>query len=123
MAEQPACPPNVRSRHYRTALICFVAGWLAANLAQEVFSPAVAQVPDAGAQRLQLQLSLDQTSARLGEILDVLRRGTLQVRVVEADKGQGAARTAPGQTQAAPPTHNRAQQLPAPAGTTNPERR
>lgn len=123
MAEQPAGPPSSRPRHYRTALICFVAGWLGASLAKEVFSPAMAQIPDAGAQRLQLQQSMDQSNARLGEIVDLLRHGTLQVRIVETDKGQGTTRTAPGQIQVPPPANTRARQPSAPAGKPGPERR
>ncbi|MGH7177985.1 MAG: hypothetical protein ACREJC_11435 [Tepidisphaeraceae bacterium] len=48
-------------------------------------SPASAQVPDAGAQRLQMIEELRAMNGRLDKLMDVLQDGKLQVRVVSPD--------------------------------------
>lgn len=48
--------------------------------------PALAQIPDAGAQRKELVEELRQTNQMLAEIKTLLAERTLNVRVVAADK-------------------------------------
>jgi cell division protein FtsB len=49
-------------------------------------SPAVAQIPDAGAQNAQIIDQLKQTNAKLDKLLDVLQSGKLQVTVAKPDE-------------------------------------
>jgi hypothetical protein len=51
-----------------------------------VVSPAIAQVPDAGAQRLEMIEELRALNAKLEKIEAILTDGELQVRVVSSDE-------------------------------------
>jgi hypothetical protein len=48
-------------------------------------SPAMAQIPDAGAQNAQIIDELKQTNTTLDKLLDVLQSGKLQVTVAKPD--------------------------------------
>jgi len=48
-------------------------------------SPAVAQIPDAGAQNAQIIDELKHTNATLDKLLDVMQSGKLQVTVAKPD--------------------------------------
>lgn len=75
----------------------FLAGLMAGLLLAELLRPAasVAQIPDAAAQRQTVAAQSQRTNQLLGEILGVLKTGTLKVQVVEKGKASGSRTTPP----------------------------
>ncbi len=72
----------------RATGLVFLAGLIAGLLISELLRPdvSVAQIPDAGAQRHAVATESRRTNQLLGEMLDVLKTGTLKVQVVEKTK-------------------------------------
>ncbi len=62
----------------------------------DVLPAAVAQIPDAGRQRLRLVELTGETNRLLREIKDLLKSGSLQVRVEGTDKKPVAPRASDG---------------------------
>jgi hypothetical protein len=56
-------------------------------------TPAHAQIPDAGAQRVQAVQVGQETNRLLGELLHILRTDTLKVRIIDTDKTRVAPRS------------------------------
>ena len=63
--------------------------WLGAP---SVLSPAQAQVPDAGAQRMQIVRELEALNAKTDKMLSLLDSGKLQVQVVDSKPAAPARR-------------------------------
>ena len=59
--------------------------WFTGPAAPSLVSPAQAQVPDAGAQRLQIIDELKGVNDKLGKMVGMMESGNLQVRVVTPD--------------------------------------
>ena len=59
--------------------------WLGAP---SVVSPAQAQIPDAGAQRLAIVKQLEALNAKTDRLIGLLESGKLQVRVVGEEKAE-----------------------------------
>ena len=81
-----------QSRGVRVILAGFVLAscarvWMGSGT---VVSEARAQIPDAGAQRLDLLREVRQSNELLAKILDTLAHGTLRVRIEDAEKPSGA---------------------------------
>lgn len=74
---------------YRTALICFTLGVLAGILADDLLRSTYAQIPNAGQQRQEINVGMQQLNGTMSEVLTVLRTGTLKVRIIETDKTTG----------------------------------
>ena len=79
-----------RGRYYRTALICFGLGAVVGTLAGDFLRPVYGQMANPIQQRQDTNTSLQQLNTTMGEVLNVLRTGTLKVRVVETDKSGGS---------------------------------
>ncbi len=79
----------LRTSVYRTGVATFAVGVLVGMLASERIRPAEAQIPDPGSQRAEIRRETQRTNDLLAEILGVLRRDTLKVRVIETDKDKG----------------------------------
>jgi len=56
-------------------------------------TPAHAQIPDPGAQRVQAVQVGRETNRLLGELLHILRNDTLKVRIIDTDKTRVAPRS------------------------------
>jgi hypothetical protein len=54
-------------------------------------TPAMAQVPDSGAQRIEMIRQLEATNAKLDKLVSILESGNLQVKVVSPDTKKEAA--------------------------------
>ncbi len=67
-------------------VITLIGQWVATPAA----TPAMAQIPDAGAQRLEIIQQLKGTNDRLDKLVTLLGSGNLQVKVAKPDdiKGQ-----------------------------------
>jgi hypothetical protein len=61
-------------------ILILVNQWFAPSL-----SPAVAQIPDAGAQNAQIIDELKQVNGKLDKLLDVLQSGKVQVTAAKPD--------------------------------------
>ena len=98
MSESPGEMTSVRGSHVRRwavttlFIITFARVWL-----PSVTEPAAAeaQIPDAGAQRVQLVEEARRTNEILTEIRDILRKEPLQVIVRSADNQSEEPRRAP----------------------------
>lgn len=88
----PRLPAPVQ--HYRTAA-AFIVGLVLGLAARQLVTTAYAQVMDPGQQRMETNQGIAQLNAQLGEVLSLLRTGTLKVRAAETDKTSGTARTPP----------------------------
>jgi len=77
------------TRRYRTAVAAFLAGLAVGILARAPEQPAYAQIPDPAQQRVDMNAGITQLNAQATEILNLLRTGTLKVRVIETDKTSG----------------------------------
>lgn len=81
-------PTTFQSRGVRVIL----AGFVLASCARVWMDPgtvvgeARAQIPDAGAQRIQLMHEVQRTNELLAQILDTLAHGTLNVRIEDSKK-------------------------------------
>lgn len=91
-----------RPRGYRAIPAAFIIGLLLGTMAHDVIRPASAQIANPYQQRADTNQGLDQMNARLGELLTLLRTGTLKVRVVETDKTSSAARPSSERSEPAP---------------------
>ncbi len=69
-------------------IVWFVLGLVVGLAVAELWRPlsAEAQIPDAGRQLLDLQQSTGESNRLLSEILSVLQKGTLKVRIAEPEK-------------------------------------
>jgi hypothetical protein len=63
--------------------------WLGAP---SVVSPAQAQIPDAGAQRLEMISELKTLNGRMERLIGILESGKLEVRVAGADENKAGRR-------------------------------
>jgi hypothetical protein len=52
-------------------------------------TPAMAQIPDAGDQRLQMIDQMKASNDKLDKLLDLLKSGELQVKVIKPDDAKG----------------------------------
>ncbi len=85
MSSQAASP---RQWRYRTWALVFAGGVLVGLAGSELIRTprAEAQIPDPAVQRRSTFREALETNRLLKDMLDVLRNGTLKVRVVEEDK-------------------------------------
>lgn len=85
-------PETTNRRGYRTAVAAFAVGMVVGGLLRDATRPAQAQMmPNGWQQRVETNQGLDRLNDRMGDVLALLKSGTLQVRVVETDKTRTAA--------------------------------
>ena len=72
-----------------TAMVSLQALSLASQWGGLSATPALAQIPDAGDQRLQIIEQLKATNIKIDALLDLLGRGQVQVKVVNATDHSG----------------------------------
>jgi hypothetical protein len=77
------------AKPYRTLLAGVAIGFVAGHLLMDEPSAAQAQIPNAGMQRNVMVDRLDEMNQTMNLVLDQLRNGTLQVRIVQSDKPVG----------------------------------
>jgi hypothetical protein len=92
----------MRSRSYWTIGLVFLAGIIVGKSLDLLHQVAYAQIPDAGLQRNAMQKELQDTNARLAEVLSLLRNQTFKVRVVQGEAPTGSVAPAPPGPRAAP---------------------
>jgi hypothetical protein len=94
-----ACANPLWRRALRLAfLVLVVLTMLKVWTGAELVRPASAQIPNAGAQRLELLDEAKRTNALLTDILATLRAGPLKVEVVGTDNNVAAPRATGGRT-------------------------
>jgi hypothetical protein len=87
-----------RRERYRTTLAVFLAGLLVGTLADDFLRNADAQIPDPALQRNQTALAIDRTNDLLTQVIGILKKDTLKVEVVKADKRNGDGLRGPGRS-------------------------
>ena len=80
---------------YGTCALVFAAGVAVGSLllGRPGPTPARAQIPDPGAQRVQAVQVGQETNRLLSELLHILRNDTLKVRIIDTDKTRVAPRS------------------------------
>lgn len=72
-------------------MVTFAIGLALGLTARELAVSAYAQAMDPGRQRQVTNEGIAQLSNKMDEVLDILRNGTLKVKVASTDKSRGAA--------------------------------
>lgn len=84
-------PVPASCRSYRTAGVMFAIGLALGLAARDLAVSAHAQVMNPAQQRVEANEGISQMNAKMAEMLNILRTGTLKVRVVGSDKTPASA--------------------------------
>jgi hypothetical protein len=77
---------SIARQYYWTFFLIFVFGFLAGRFWDDLSTPALAQIPDSGRQRMELIQELQAANQKLSELTKLIQTQTFKVRVIEPDK-------------------------------------
>lgn len=103
---------SITRPYYWTFALIFAFGLCAGRFWDDLSTPAWAQIPDSGRQRMELIQELQVTNQKLSELTKMLQTETFKVRVVEDKKKDAGKRTPIGRPAAGTPAAGGSQARP-----------